>query len=83
MIIKIPFRSLDKTEGTEKAPEAIYNALKDIWLTEAKAKINFDSSSIIPVKDNIDRSLEKIENESAIVMKNSRGRVIFLGGTTQ
>ncbi len=83
MIIKIPFRGLDRTEGAENAPEKILDALKEIWLSEDGKKPYFDAEEIKVYPSNIDKSLASIESESERFLKKARekgDRAIFLGG---
>ncbi|HIH17360.1 MAG TPA: arginase family protein [Nanoarchaeota archaeon] len=83
MIIKIPFRGLDRTEGTEDAPDKILEALKEIWLSEEGKKPYFDSEEVKVYLSDIDKSLANIEKESENLLKKARernDRTIFLGG---
>ncbi len=85
MIIKVPFRSLERTESAEEAPDKILKALKEIWLNESWKKPRFDAETILPIKNDIDASLANIEINAmkflkAINVKKADEKVIFLGG---
>ena len=80
MIVKTPFRGLDRTEGAEEAPDKILDALKEIWLNEQGKKPYFNTESINIVKNNVDENLATIENSAEEFLKKANDRVIFLGG---
>ena len=80
MIVKVPFRGLDRTEGAEEAPDKILDALKEIWLSEQGKKPYFDFESISIVESNVDENLDRIESSSEEFLRKAQDRVIFLGG---
>jgi len=83
MIVKVPFRGLDRTEGAEEAPAKILEALKEIWLSEDGKKPYFSAEEVKVYNDNIDKSLLAIEESAERFLKGAReksDRTIFLGG---
>lgn len=83
MIIKVPFRGLDRTEGAEEAPSRILEALKEIWLSEDGKKPYFNAEEIRVYLSDIDKSLASIERESERFLLEAQRRserIIFLGG---
>ncbi len=80
MIVQVPFRGLDRTEGAEEAPGKILEAMKEIWLSEQGKKPYFSSETIKVHQSNIDKSLASIEESASKFLKEAKDRVVFVGG---
>jgi agmatinase len=81
-IIKIPgINGMGRTNGCEKAPESILNALDDVWSNEQGKIVDRRLAEIYEIKvnnSNIEESLNEIEKKAWKILKDEK--CLFLGG---